>query len=71
MLQDTIPKYTNRNVIPSKQQKMNERSMNTTNNRTSGSTSAELRRYSGDNEWEPTSPMNKQPLCNLTNKYNW
>jgi hypothetical protein len=50
---------------------MNERSMNTTNNGTSRSTSAELRRYSGDNKWEPTSPMKKQPLCNVTNKYNW
>ncbi|XP_023714727.2 uncharacterized protein LOC111868372 [Cryptotermes secundus] len=52
------------------EQKMNERSMNTTNNRYSQSIRAELRKYSGDNEWEPISPMNKQPLCNLTNKFN-
>jgi hypothetical protein len=46
-------------------------STNTTSNRNSQSTSAELRRYSGDDEWEPTSSMNKQPISNATSKYNW
>jgi hypothetical protein len=67
ILQYAIPKYTDRNFIPSYQQKMNEMSMNTTSNRRSQSTSTELRRHSG--EWEPTSLIKKQPLCNLTS--NW
>jgi hypothetical protein len=50
---------------------MNEMSTITTSNRNSQSTSAELGIYSGDNEWEPASSMKKQPLSNITSKYNW